>query len=129
MLRLLTRTGIVWPVPAAGPAPSATRLPGGDHGPRAAIQRARNLARSAPAVTCARDDSPGEWRLNSRRESGGCHVIASHIPVQAQAGPAAVVTAGYWPAGQAGDFPRPGSRRRDAGGRLPGRFPVGDPIA
>jgi len=56
-------------------------------------------------------------------------VIASHIPVQAQAGPAAVVTAGYWPAGQAGDFPRPGSRRRDAGGRLPGRFPVGDPIA
>ena len=56
-------------------------------------------------------------------------MIASHIPVQAQAGPAAVVTAGYWPAGQAGDFPRPGSRRRDAGGRLPGRFPVGDPIA
>jgi hypothetical protein len=29
--------------------------------------------------------------------------------------------AGYWQAGQAGDFPRPGSRRRDAGGRLPGR--------
>jgi len=31
------------------------QLPGGDHGPRAAIRRARNLARSAPAVTCAGD--------------------------------------------------------------------------
>jgi len=28
MLTLLTRTGIVWPVPAAGPAPSATSCPG-----------------------------------------------------------------------------------------------------
>ena len=37
--------------------------------------------------------------------------------------------AGYRPAGHAGDFPRPGSRRRDAGGRLPGGLPVGDPIA
>ena len=93
MLTLLTRTGIVWPVPAAGPAPSAVKLPGHDHGPRTAIQRAWNLARSAPAGTCARNDSPGEWRLNRRTESGGCHVIASHIPIQAQAGPAAIVAA------------------------------------
>jgi hypothetical protein len=83
-------------------------------------------------------------------------VIASHIPVQAQAGPAAVLTAavrevpGVWEtASVAGPCdvifwagtrdtgqlarlvtsPRPGPRRRDAGGRLPGRLPVGDPIA
>ena len=151
VLTLLTRTGIVWPVPAAGPAPSAVKLPGHDHGPRTAIQRARNLARSAPAGTCARNDPPGEWRLNSRRESGGCHVIASHIPIQApsrpgrhrgRSGPGGAGRlgdgkhgralrrhhlggdAGSWPAGQAGDFPRPGPRRRDADDELPCRTPL-----
>src|SRR5438552_7543015 len=40
MLTLLTRTGIVWPVPAAGPAPAAIKLPGSVTGTRSsAVQR------------------------------------------------------------------------------------------
>ena len=82
-------------------------------------------------------------------------MIASHIPIQAQAGPAAMVTAalrkvpGVWEtASVAGPChviiwagtrdtsqlarlmtSRAGPRRRDADRQQPGRLPVGDPIA
>src|SRR6266851_4939451 len=92
MLRLLARTGIVWPVPAAGPAPSAIKLPGRDHGVASRHSAGAEPGQARAGRACAGDDPPGKWRLNSPRKPGGCQVITSHIVFQAEAGPAAIVT-------------------------------------